>query len=59
MTGHPWTIPPHLAEAEPEPTRDGLADADQAAEFIERFHAEHPDAGPAAPGSAGCALRSS
>ncbi|MGX7828772.1 nitric oxide synthase oxygenase [Actinokineospora sp. 24-640] len=49
MTGQIWTLPHHLTDTEPEPARDGVADAEQAAEFIERFHAEHPDTGPAEP----------
>ncbi|MFC5287969.1 nitric oxide synthase oxygenase [Actinokineospora guangxiensis] len=45
MTGQIWQLPHH---PQPEPSRDGLADAEQAAEFIERYHAENPEAGPAA-----------
>ncbi|WP_374065073.1 nitric oxide synthase oxygenase [Actinokineospora auranticolor] len=47
MTGQIWTLPRALDR--PTTPSPGVADPDEAAEFLELFHAEHPDAGPAAP----------
>ncbi|MGQ0838858.1 nitric oxide synthase oxygenase [Actinokineospora sp.] len=49
MTGEIWTLPRQLdLPGPPEPARGGLADPEEATEFLELFHAENPDAGPAA-----------
>ncbi|WP_018686485.1 nitric oxide synthase oxygenase [Actinokineospora enzanensis] len=60
MTGEIWTLPPHLdphppraatgsAPTQPPAAAPGYADPEEAAEFLALFHAENPEAGPAAP----------
>ncbi len=46
MTGETWALPSQL-EQDRQP-RGGRADPDEAAEFLELFHAENPGAGPVA-----------
>ncbi|SDI74790.1 nitric-oxide synthase [Actinokineospora alba] len=46
MTGEIWALPRGNNSAEPPEPRGGVADLDQAEEFLELFHAENPAAGP-------------
>lgn len=49
MTSEIWSVPAVLDDRSGAPARDGVADLDEATEFLERFHAENPAAGPLAP----------
>lgn len=48
MTGAIWELPTHLSGAASTPRRDGPTNIDEAIEFLQRHHAENPEAGDAA-----------